>query len=75
MANSWQASPSGALSSRQSGEGGPALLDFLAAAVWTEDLALLVVDQGQDLGEVFLAIVAEKFVVGHATSSGKEWLG
>jgi hypothetical protein len=32
------------------------------------------VDEGQHFREVFLAIVAEKFVAGH-TTSGKEWLG
>jgi hypothetical protein len=50
---------------------GPALLDFLAAAIRTEDLSLFVIDEGQDFGEVFLTIVAEEIVVGHTTSSGK----
>ena len=40
--------PSGAFLRRDCVEGGPALLDFLAAAVRTEDLPLLVVDKGQD---------------------------
>jgi hypothetical protein len=31
---------------------GPALLDFLAAAIRTEDLSLFVIDEGQDFGEV-----------------------
>jgi hypothetical protein len=30
-----------------------------------EDLPLLVVDEGQNLGDEFLAIVAEEFVMGH----------
>jgi hypothetical protein len=66
---------SGTLLRRNGGEGGPALLDFLAATVRTEDLSFFVVDEGQNFREVFLAIVAEKFVAGHRTSSGKEWLG
>jgi hypothetical protein len=57
------------------GEGGPALLDFFTATVRTEGLSLLVVDEGQDFGEVFLATAAEKFVAGHTTSSVREWLG
>jgi hypothetical protein len=66
---------SGALFRRDSGESGPALLDFFTAALRTEDFSLLVVDKGQDFGEVFLAVVAEKFVVRRRASSGKEWLG
>jgi hypothetical protein len=62
---------SGALLRRDGGEGGPALLDFLAATVRAEDLPLLVVDEGQDLGEEFLAIVAEKFVVRHTNLLGE----
>ena len=56
---------SGALLRRNGVERGPALLDFLAAAVRTEDFPFFVVDKGQDLGEEFLAIVAEEFVAGH----------
>jgi hypothetical protein len=41
------------------------LLDFLAAAVRAKDFPFFVVDKGQDLGEEFLAIVAEEFVAGH----------
>jgi hypothetical protein len=48
-------------------EGRPALLDVLAPAVRAEDLPLLVVDEGQDLGEEFFAIVAEEFVMGHTS--------
>jgi hypothetical protein len=44
---------------------GPALLDFLAATVRAEDVSLFVVDEGQDPGEEFLAVAAEKFVAGH----------
>jgi hypothetical protein len=56
---------SGALLRRNGVESGPALLDFLAAAVRAEDFPFFVVDKGQDLGEEFLAIVAEEFVAGH----------
>jgi len=66
---------SGAFPRRDRAKGRPALLDFLAATVRTEDLPLLVVGKGQDSGEEFLAIEAEKFVARHTTSSGKEWLG
>jgi hypothetical protein len=54
-----------ALLRRDGVEGRPALLDVLAPAVRAEDLPLLVVDEGQNLGEEFLAIVAEEFVMGH----------
>jgi len=47
------------------GEGGPALLYFLAATVRADDFALFVVDEGQDPGEQFLAIVAEELVARH----------
>jgi len=43
------------------------LLDFLAAAVRAEDFPFFVVDEEQDLGEEFLAIVAEEFVMGHTS--------
>jgi hypothetical protein len=66
---------SGALLRCDGAEDRPALLDFLAAAVRAEDLTLLVVDEGQDLGEVFLAIVAEKLVMGHANLLGEGVLG
>jgi len=56
---------SGALLRRNGVESGPALLDFLAAAVRAEDFSFFVVDKRQDLGEEFLAIVAEEFVAGH----------
>jgi hypothetical protein len=56
-----------ALLRRDGVEGRPALLDVLAPAVRAEDLPLLVVDEGQDLGEEFFAIVAEEFVMGHTS--------
>ena len=62
---------SGALLRRDDGKGGPALLDLLAAAVRAEDFSLFVVDEGQDLREEFLAIVAEKFVMGHTDLFGE----
>src|SRR5216684_2266843 len=58
---------SGALLRRNGVESGPALLDFLAAAVRAEDFPFFVVDEEQDLGEEFLAIVAEEFVMGHTS--------
>jgi hypothetical protein len=51
-----QARLSGALLRRNSVESGPALLDFLAAAVWAEDFSFFVVDEEQDLGESFLQL-------------------
>jgi len=62
--------PPGAVWSRallggDGGEGGPALLHFLATAVRAQNLTLFVVDEREDLGEQFFAIVAEEFVVGH----------
>ncbi len=56
---------SGALLRRNGVEGGPALLDFLAAAMRAEDFPFFAVDKGQDLGEEFLAIVAKEFVACH----------
>jgi len=56
---------SGALVRRDSGEGGPALLNVLAAAVRTQDFALFVVASERNLVEEFLAIVAQEFVVRH----------
>jgi hypothetical protein len=41
------------------------LLDIFAAAVWTDDLAFLVVNEGQDFVEDLLAVAAQEFVVGH----------
>jgi len=66
---------SGALLRRDDGKGGPALLDLLAAAERAEDFPLFVVDKRQDLGEVFLAIVAEKFVMGHTDLLGEGVIG
>src|SRR6266699_2657020 len=56
---------SGALVRRDSGEGGPALLNVLAAAVRTQDFALFVSGEWKNLVEEFLAIVAQEFVVRH----------
>jgi hypothetical protein len=56
---------SGALLGSDDGKGRPALLDVLAAAMRAHDLALLVVDERQDLREEFLAVMAEEFVVRH----------
>jgi hypothetical protein len=64
-------SGSGTLLRRDDGKGGPALLDLLAAAVRAEDFSLFVVDEGQDLREGFLAIVAEEFVMWHTNLLGK----
>ena len=46
-------------------KGGPALLDFLAAAFRAHDAALLIVDERYDLREQFLAVRAEEFVLRH----------
>ncbi len=62
---------SGAFLRRDSVEGRPALLDFLAGTVRTDYVSLFVIDEGQDFGEVFLTIVAEEIVVGQTTSSEK----
>jgi hypothetical protein len=62
---------SGALLRGDDGKGGPALLDLLAATVRAEDFSLFVVDEGQDLREDFLAIVAEKFVMRHTDLLGE----
>src|SRR6266852_5361596 len=56
---------SGALFRGDDGEGGPALLDVLAATVRAPRLAFLVVHERQNLVEEFLAGMAEEFVVGH----------
>jgi hypothetical protein len=56
----------GALLRRESNEGGPALLDFHAATTLAEDFPFFVIDQRLDLGKVFLAIAADKLVVGHS---------
>jgi hypothetical protein len=58
---------------RDSGEGGPALLDVLAAAVRAYDVALFVVGEGENLVKEFLAVLTEELVVGHGASLGKEW--
>jgi hypothetical protein len=55
-----------ALSRRDGGEGRPALLDLLASAVRADNVAFLVIDEGEDLVEEHLAVDAEEFVVGHA---------
>ena len=51
---------SGALVRRDSGEGGPALLNVLAAAVRTQDFALFVVGERKNLVEEFLAAAARR---------------
>ena len=58
--------PSGALLRRNSGEGRPALLDFLTAAAWAQNFTFFVFHQRQNLVEEFLAFLAEELVVGHA---------
>jgi hypothetical protein len=55
-----------ALLGRDGGEGRPALLDSLAAAVWAEYLAFFVVHKRQNLVEEFLAFLAEELAMGHA---------
>jgi hypothetical protein len=49
-------------------EGSPAFLDVVAAAVGTEDLALLVFARRQVLGKHSAAGMAEEVVVGIRTS-------
>jgi hypothetical protein len=44
------------------------LLDVLATTFWANDIALLVVNEREDLGEEFLAVVAEVLVVRHMAS-------
>ena len=61
-----EAPSSGALFGGEGGEGRPALLDFLTAAVWAQHLAFFVVHKRQNLVEEFLAFLAEEFVVRHA---------
>jgi hypothetical protein len=55
------------------------LLDILAAAVWTDDLAFFVVNKGQDFVEGLLAVAAQEFEVGHgdlpSDESNKRILG
>ena len=58
-------SSSSALFRSDRGKGGPALLDLLAAAVWALNLSFLIIDEGNNFIEEFLAAVAKEFVVGH----------
>src|SRR5438445_13558133 len=62
---------SGTLLRRDSGEGGPALFYFVAAAVRAGDLFLVVLSNGQNLRKHFLARVAEELVVGHGDLSAE----
>jgi hypothetical protein len=48
-----------------SGESRPTLLNVFAAAVRTLNFASLEFDEGKNLVEEFLAIVAQKFVMSH----------
>ena len=56
---------SGALPRSDNGEGGPALLYLMTAAVGTGNPAFLMVCERQNLRECFLTGVAEELVVGH----------
>src|ERR1700758_4971699 len=56
---------SGAFLGGHDGEGGPALFNVFAAAMRALNFALLVVNEGKNLVEEFVAVLAEKFVVGH----------
>ena len=56
---------SGALLRGDGGNRGPTLLDVLAAAVWALNLSFLIIDEGNNFIEEFLAAVAKEFVVGH----------
>jgi hypothetical protein len=47
----------------------------LLAQVRAEDLPLLVVDEDRILERSLLRLWQKKVVIGHTTSSGKEWLG
>jgi len=47
------------------GEGGPALLEILSAAVRAGDAFLAMLGNGQSLRKSFLAVTAEEFVEGH----------
>jgi len=60
-----KAPSSGALFGGDGGEGRPALLDFLTAAVRAQNLAFFVFHKRQNLVEEFLAFLAEELVVGH----------
>jgi hypothetical protein len=64
MQNSWTLA-SDALFGGDGGEGGPALLDILAAAMRAAQLSFLVVDERKNLFEESLAIPADELVVGH----------
>jgi hypothetical protein len=56
---------SGALPRSDNGEGGPALLYLMTAAVGTGNPAFLMVCERQNLRECFLAVMAEELVVRH----------
>jgi hypothetical protein len=56
---------SGAFLGSDSVKGRPALLHLLAAAAGTDNLTLLIFDQGQDLREGLLAGTTKKLVVRH----------
>ena len=45
------------------------MLDILAAAARTNDLAFLIVNNGQDFIEELLALTTQEFVVGHRHST------
>jgi hypothetical protein len=57
---------SGALLRSDWGKRGPALLNVLAATVWTLHLAFFIIHERQSLVEEFLAVTAGEFVVGHS---------
>ena len=63
-----------ALFGGDSGEGRPALLDFLTAAVRAQNLAFFVVHKRQNLVEEFLAFLAEELVVGHVNLHNFRWV-
>ena len=54
-----------ALFRRDNGERRPALLDFGAATVRADNPAFFIVDESQNLREIFLAGAAEELVVWH----------
>jgi hypothetical protein len=51
---SWHARALRAFPRSEDGERGPALLDVLAATVWADDLALLVIHKGRIFAKSFL---------------------
>jgi hypothetical protein len=63
---------SSALPRRDSGEGGPTLLDVLAAAVRADYISFLVIDERNNLVEDPLAVEAKEFAVGHTNLSSQE---